>query len=372
MRAGIILLSLGVGGTEKRLSTLFAHLSAQAPSSYYLVATERLVRLLHRQNILQPGKQEIHLVRTIPRAIGRLPATAYSGFYFWRRALAKALDEANAIAPTDVYHYGIPFSYFIAPARYRRFAVIEAMGSTLQWRFEVIIRAAAKKGAVVNCLSRPIRDSLAARLPESATARLMLSPGSLLPFHAASLPLKQRQIAFVGRFESVKNPLLFVEAIGILSRRTRDFRAVMLGDGRLRVRVERRIAQLGLREILQCAFDDSPGTTLARSMVFASLQQMDNYPSQSLLEAMESGCAIVATDVGCTADLVNRETGILVPFDPEAIANAFDRLLADPDTTKSMGERARRLVRQRHGLDQYATYIEGLYGNATSSGSPYS
>jgi glycosyltransferase involved in cell wall biosynthesis len=49
---------------------------------------------------------------------------------------------------------------------------------------------------------------------------------------------------------------------------------------------------------------------LADAKVFLSLQQWDNYPSQSLLEAMLCGCCVVATDVGDTRLLVNAPWGV--------------------------------------------------------------
>ena len=43
---------------------------------------------------------------------------------------------------------------------------------------------------------------------------------------------------------------------------------------------------------------DTPYEVLAQNKDILSLQKTNNYPSQSLLEAMASGCAIIATDVG--------------------------------------------------------------------------
>ncbi|PWS21862.1 hypothetical protein DKP78_21375, partial [Enterococcus faecium] len=55
----------------------------------------------------------------------------------------------------------------------------------------------------------------------------------------------------------------------------------------------------------------------SRSSIFVSLQRTENYPSQSLLEAMAARNAVVATRVGETAKLVrHQETGLLVTSDP--------------------------------------------------------
>jgi len=172
---------------------------------------------------------------------------------------------------------------------------------------------------------------------------------------------KEPRIAFVGRLEAVKNPLLFVDAIARLTKRTREFRASMLGDGRMRERVDARIRELGLGGFVDRSFHDRPREVLARSAIFVSLQTMDNYPSQALLEAMACGCAVVATDVGTTRKLVTPDTGVVVPPDPDAVADAISSLIADPARTRRMGCAGREMVLREHSIERYAEHIERLY-----------
>ena len=364
MRIGIVLLSLGIGGTEKRLATLFRFLSRQSRHRYYLVAPDRLLRRLKDQGILTDSGLELHRVDCgrLQPVLERMPATFYSAFPAWRQGLDRALLEADTVAKTDVFHYGIPISYFVASARFRRASVIEAMASTLERHIEWMLRAAARRGTVVNCLSAPIFHSLERRLGTSAAEHLRLSPGSLIDFTDMPVPRKKlRQVAFVGRMESIKNPLLFVDAIARLADRTSEFQAVMLGEGRLSAAVNRRILQLGLGNLIDRSFHNTPRQVLADSQVFVSLQSTDNYPSQALLEAMACGCATVASDVGTTRRLVTPDTGVLVPLDPDAIADAIFRLLSMPALAAEMGAAARELVRQDHSVGRYAQYIEDLY-----------
>ena len=57
-----------------------------------------------------------------------------------------------------------------------------------------------------------------------------------------------------------------------------------------------------------------------------------------LIEAMELGLPIVASNVGGIPDVViDGETGILVPEkDPEALASAYKRLAAEPELVKHL------------------------------------
>lgn len=67
-----------------------------------------------------------------------------------------------------------------------------------------------------------------------------------------------------------------------------------------------------------------------------------------LIEAMELGLPIVASNVGGIPDVViDGETGILVPEkDPEALANAYKRLAAEPELVKHLLAGAQKRINE--------------------------
>jgi len=71
-----------------------------------------------------------------------------------------------------------------------------------------------------------------------------------------------------------------------------------------------------------------------------------------VLEAMASGRAIVASDVGAIASAVRHaDTGLLVPArDEAALASALDYLAADAALRAALGTRARRAVERDFDL----------------------
>lgn len=64
------------------------------------------------------------------------------------------------------------------------------------------------------------------------------------------------------------------------------------------------------------------------------------------LEAMASGIAVIATDVGGTKTFIkNRRTGVLIsPLDPEALKNAIKELIENPDLRESLAKNGQKLV----------------------------
>ncbi len=75
---------------------------------------------------------------------------------------------------------------------------------------------------------------------------------------------------------------------------------------------------------------------------------------RSLLEAAACARAIVATDVpGCREIVRHEENGLLVPpRDPAALADALERLLADPQARQRMGAAGRALVEKDFAVEK--------------------
>jgi len=84
--------------------------------------------------------------------------------------------------------------------------------------------------------------------------------------------------------------------------------------------------------------------------------------SNSILEYMAAGRPVVVTDVGGAREVVNEETGYLVPAgDYEAMAKHVISLLQNPDRARAMGEKARDLVADRFSTAVQLEQVESLY-----------
>jgi glycosyltransferase involved in cell wall biosynthesis len=77
---------------------------------------------------------------------------------------------------------------------------------------------------------------------------------------------------------------------------------------------------------------------------------------------MASGLACVATDIPGSRDVLEDGGGELVPLDdPESLASALERLAADPEARRRLGEEARAIVEARYSLESIAGRYEALY-----------
>ncbi|WP_347109129.1 glycosyltransferase [Paenarthrobacter sp. S56] len=88
------------------------------------------------------------------------------------------------------------------------------------------------------------------------------------------------------------------------------------------------------------------------------------------LEAMASGVPVVAAAVGGLREtVVDQKTGLQVPpRDPEAVADAVGRLLADPALRAEMGRAGMRRARSRYSWERIAADTEKAYRSVLAAG----
>jgi len=174
-----------------------------------------------------------------------------------------------------------------------------------------------------------------------------------------------RVIVFVGRLSEEKDPLLFIAVADQLARRNpaRSFRALIAGDGPLRIRVEEEIAAHGLPDVVRLlGARRDVAEVLAASDYFLLTSRTEGSPF-SLLEAMSLERAVIAADVGNVAEAVrDGENGFLVRGrEARNFVSCVERLEADPELRARVGVEARKRVLERFSRDaMLALYREAL------------
>jgi glycosyltransferase involved in cell wall biosynthesis len=92
----------------------------------------------------------------------------------------------------------------------------------------------------------------------------------------------------------------------------------------------------------------------------------------SFLEAGYCGLPVVTTDLGGAGELIDSETGTLVPAseDATALADALHRLIADPKRRTELGERARRKAIHMCDAQQQLARLAGLLRSIARTRAP--
>ena len=172
-------------------------------------------------------------------------------------------------------------------------------------------------------------------------------------------PQEGARLLTVARLAPQKGLPLLLEAAAILSREVDAGRLVaftwaIAGDGPGREEAAERIAAEQLPVTLLGRRTDSPALMEAADVVV----QTSLWEGQPLTiqEALRSGTAIVATNVGGTA-VTARGGAVLVAPQAQAIAEALGTLLSDPEARSRAAERAHEAVGRLPGLEDLAVQL---------------
>jgi glycosyltransferase involved in cell wall biosynthesis len=171
-------------------------------------------------------------------------------------------------------------------------------------------------------------------------------------------------ITMVANFEStVKDHPMLLRAAQRVKREVSEAVFVLAGDGELRGEMQKLAEELGLTEscffIGRCA---RVPDLLAASDIGVLSSQAEGF-SNSILEYMAAGRAVVATDVGGASEaIVEGETGHLIKAgDDRAMADRIIALLKDPARRRTLGLNGRRLVEQRFSCEARLANTSALY-----------
>jgi glycosyltransferase involved in cell wall biosynthesis len=176
-----------------------------------------------------------------------------------------------------------------------------------------------------------------------------------------------------GRMVYKKGFHVAIKAMSDLAERA-DAVLVLAGDGDARPELTRQAQAAGLGErVIFLGHVPRPEVAglLAAADIFVlpsihdQAGNVDGLPNV-LLEAMASGCAIVASDLAGVRLAMENSHGLLVPEgEPRALSEAIDRLLREPSFRAGLGaaarQRAERALTWRHCIAGYETaYIRAL------------
>jgi len=178
---------------------------------------------------------------------------------------------------------------------------------------------------------------------------------------------KKRRIIFSARRLVYKNGLdTLIESAALVTQDNPDILFVIAGKGPSRKLIENSIKELGIEENIKL-------TGFVPDELLPVYYNAANYfilPSSSgeglplvLLEAMACGLPVIATTVGGTPEIIDQlKNGILVPpRNPKAIAKALSKLIADEKLGKSIGEEAKKSVKDRFSWEQNVRQLQRIY-----------
>jgi sugar transferase (PEP-CTERM/EpsH1 system associated) len=138
---------------------------------------------------------------------------------------------------------------------------------------------------------------------------------------------------------------------------------VIIGDGPQKKELEQQAVSLGIKRNVYFLGETDKIQPLLKIFDIFVLPSLSEGMPVCLLEAMASGCPIVATNVGGIPEMIeNGKNGILVrPADSNALSKAILYLLENEPVRKSLAIEGKRVVREHFSALKMTRMYEQLY-----------
>lgn len=171
-------------------------------------------------------------------------------------------------------------------------------------------------------------------------------------------------IGSVGRFVNKKGFDVFIKAISILKERGVEFKAVLGGDGDLFDDLEAYAKKHNVNDVLEFAGWVEDKHKFFRKLDIFCLPSRHEPFGIVLLEAFVNRAAVVSTASEGPLEIItpDKDAVIVAIDDAEAMANAFDKLLANPELRKTMTDNAFVKVNKNYSIDNLSKYLVSILG----------
>lgn len=178
-----------------------------------------------------------------------------------------------------------------------------------------------------------------------------------------------KRLVFVGRLVQAKGLDTLINALPPLVATGSVAVVDIVGDGEERRPLEQLAREVGVADRVRFhGYSDDPEQWMAGRPIFVLPSRWEGLPL-ALLEAMASGCPIVATDVGGVGKVLEHGTsGVLVPPNSvEGLIEAITALVSRPAYADSLGQAARRDFSRHYTVDRMVDRHIELYSDLGSS-----
>jgi glycosyltransferase involved in cell wall biosynthesis len=170
-------------------------------------------------------------------------------------------------------------------------------------------------------------------------------------------------VGIVAALENHKGHKYLLEAASLIKRQAPQVKIVVVGKGSLELELDRLAKDLRVDDLVFfLGFREDVPRILASLDVFVLSSYLEGLGT-SIMDAMACRLPVVATAVGGVPELVrDNETGLLVlPRDPQAIAEAILRLYGDRALGARLGRRGYEVVHEKFSAEAMARKIIAVY-----------
>lgn len=271
---------------------------------------------------------ECLVIRTIPT-----PKISSKIFYRLASLLVHTFCLVFYFSRTSVIHVGL-YSHFSMPS-----LVILKLLARKKMIYEVTSPDVATRSLTSLFARRPYLYDLVVTVSPSVTKKLLQHHGnSYIKIHQRQRPFslaspisdadiegKRNLVVYAHRLIERKNPLLACQAFEKLSQKYPDWDFEIYGNGELEDQVSESVKNSNQPNFRYAGYANGMNKILKSSKIFVSLIFPDNYPSQSVIEALANDNSLVLSNVGDTPVFFHeKQVSELVEFNVDSVCHGVE------------------------------------------------
>ena len=351
------------------------------------------MRVVHVHRIAGIGGSERHLLTLLPALTGAGIDAAFVGldsdgdpdsFYaelervgvpFRRVTAVRRLRRALSSFEPDLVHTHLVHADVYGAVAAGRTPLVSTKHNDDPFRtgaFRFVERALGRRTRAVICITEALARFTADRVGIPREKISVIHYGLDEPPPAWStdappaLPEDTRLLLSLGRLVPQKGHDVSLRAFAQVREEHPDTKLAILGEGPERERLAALGRELGLGEsLLLPGRAGDVAAWLAQAELLLHAARWEGF-GLVLLEAMLAARPVVATRVSSIPEIVaDGETGLLTaPDDPEALAAALGRVLADPAFGRQLGEAGHARARSEFSVARMANATADVYRRA--------
>ncbi len=165
------------------------------------------------------------------------------------------------------------------------------------------------------------------------------------------------KVLFLSRLVGIKGINILLDSIEMVNERTRSH-LFIAGSGKFEG-----LDSIKSKNVCNLGYvpHDLAPSLMFQSDIFVMPSYFENCPL-TLLEAMASGKAVIAANVGGVPEIIkDGENGLLIGNDAKELADAIVRLVEDPSLRKKIGLAARKTVEESYSWEMSARLTNDCY-----------
>ena len=187
------------------------------------------------------------------------------------------------------------------------------------------------------------------------------SPSEYIVNNEELFSIKENIIIFAHRLAPRKNGLLFAKVVKTFLQKYPNWIIKLFGKGAEATKINALLSEeIALGQVVT-GYQTKILPELEKSKIFVSLIEPDNYPSQSVLEAMYTGNALLLSDTGFTKECFWDNNGLLCELTFEDVLLKLTRLVSGDIDLENCGRNSLNLLHSKYHKTIYLDYISRMY-----------